>query len=539
MKNVIELIRVSTEQQAGDDRAGIPAQREVNRRTARIHGLTIVRTIEIVDVSGASVLSSHEMQELLRLMESPEIHGVVTKEFSRLMRPEQFTDYALLQQFTDTQTILYLPDGPIDLASKSGRLMGTIRAAMAGMERREIIDRMQDAKESMRRAGKHAGGDSSLPFGVGYSDDEGWHYTADAEKVKQAFSLFLSGDTGYTGIANRLNIPRTNVRFILENPIYTGWRVYSEKRDPSALAYVPRPDGRQGHRKKMKRAPDEVIRVRVLDSLIDEEDFAKVQAFIEMKRQKHWRVREDTPQRYTYNGFLTCAECGSLIYTHTAKDEFYQCKSMHPRERRRRARIGLERCDNRYMLRKKLEPKLDLLLGEKLRETDFLRRVVDEYNERQAAQSLPQEKNEHALNAKLNMLADKKQRVLETFFDGVIAKDERDRRVGEIDRETKVFQDLLMESVPQAAPQSLDELKAALEPLAEWEFLEREDKRALLRAICPGITVFRYTVKALMINFSMESAGSDEVSRLKTARSPYRARRLPLRFRRGSCSPLR
>src|SRR6202163_3294595 len=238
MKNALELIRVSTEQQAGEERAGIPAQREANRRTARTYGLNIIKTFEIVDVSGASVLSSPEMRELLRLMESPEIHGVVTKEFSRLIRPEKFTDYALLQQFIDTQTVLYLPDGPIDLASKSGRLMGTIRAAMAGMERREIIDRMQDAKESMRRAGKHPGGDSSLPFGVGYSKDRGWYYTADAEKVKQAFSLFLSGNTGYTRIANRLNIPRTNVRFILENTVYTGVRSYEEKRNPSPQGYV-------------------------------------------------------------------------------------------------------------------------------------------------------------------------------------------------------------------------------------------------------------------------------------------------------------
>ena len=78
MKNVVELIRVSTEQQAGEDRAGIPAQREANRRTATIYGLHIVRSIEIIDVSGASVLKSPEMQDLLRLMESPDIHGVVT-----------------------------------------------------------------------------------------------------------------------------------------------------------------------------------------------------------------------------------------------------------------------------------------------------------------------------------------------------------------------------------------------------------------------------------------------------------------------------
>lgn len=140
MKNVVELIRVSTEEQAGEDRAGMPAQREANRKTARIYSLSIVRSIEIVDVSGASVLSSHEMRELLRLMESPDVHGVVAKEFSRLMRPENFADFALLQAFVESNTILYLPEGPIDFSSKAGRLMGTIRAAMAGMERREIIE---------------------------------------------------------------------------------------------------------------------------------------------------------------------------------------------------------------------------------------------------------------------------------------------------------------------------------------------------------------------------------------------------------------
>ncbi len=517
-KNVIQLIRVSTEQQANESRAGIPAQREVNQRTAKAYGLNIVRTIEIVDVSGAAVLRSPEMQELLQLMESPDIHGIVTKEFSRLIRPEKFTDYGLLQHFIDTQTLLYLPDGPIDLASKTGRFLGTIRAAYAGMERREIIDRMLDAKESMRRAGKHPGGDSSLPFGVGYSKDRGWHYTADAAKVKQAFSLFLSGETSYTRISSRLNIPRTNVRFILENPIYTGWRTYTEKRNPSPLAYVPRPDGRQGYRKKMKRSPDEVIRVQVLDSLITEEDFVRVQQFIELKRQKHWRSREDTPQRYTYNGFLVCGDCGSLIYTHTAKDEFYQCKSMHARERRKRALIGLERCGNRYMLRKKLEPKLDLLLGKNLREPEFLRRIVDQYNVQQEAHSSPPVKNERGLAARLEVLAGKRQRVLETFFEGVISKDERDLRISEIERETKVFQDLLMEPVPEEQPRSLDEIQAALEPLAEWEFLERDDKRSLLHAICPEISVSRYTVKSLMISLGSESVGSYEDSRLRTER---------------------
>jgi Recombinase len=358
--------------------------------------------------------------------------------------------------------------------------LGTVRAAIAGMERQEILSRMQDAKESMRRAGKHPGGESSLPFGVGYTKEKGWFYTAEAEKVRHAFALFLRGETSYTRNSRRLNIPRTNVRFILENPIYTGWRVYDEKRDPSPLGYVPRPDGRQGHRQKMKRPPDEIIRVQVLDELISEEEFFKVQEVIELKRRRHWRSRESTPHRYTYNGFLTCGACNCLLYTHTSKDEFYQCKSAHPRERRKRELVGLERCDNHYMLRKKLEPKLDILVGEKLRDPEFLQRVVEDYNEIQKAKSAPVAKNERALAAKLGALTEKRQRVLEAFFEGVVTKEERDRKIAKIDRERNTFQCLLIESVPQTGQRSTDEIQRALEPLAEWEFLEREDKRSLL-----------------------------------------------------------
>ena len=153
MKRVIELIRVSTEQQAGDDRASIPAQRTVNRRTCVQHGLEIVRSIEIADVSGASVLLAPEIRELIALMNTPEIHGVVAREFSRLMRPENFADYALLQVFVDSRTVLYLPDGPLDMSSKTGRFMGAVRAAIAGMERTEILERIWTAKEEKRRRG--------------------------------------------------------------------------------------------------------------------------------------------------------------------------------------------------------------------------------------------------------------------------------------------------------------------------------------------------------------------------------------------------
>src|SRR5687767_10439948 len=97
MKRCIELLRVSTLGQAANDRASLPSQRSVNKQTADRFGLNIVRSIEMAGVSGATVLMAPEMQEMIRLMRDAEIHGVVTREFSRLMRPENYADYALLQ----------------------------------------------------------------------------------------------------------------------------------------------------------------------------------------------------------------------------------------------------------------------------------------------------------------------------------------------------------------------------------------------------------------------------------------------------------
>ena len=524
MKNVLELVRVSTESQAGEDRAGIPAQKAINRRTAKIHGLNIVRTIEIVDVSGAHVLQSPGMQELLRLIESPDIYGVVCKEFSRLIRPDKLGDYELLQNFIDTQTLLYLPDGPIDLATKGGQLLGTIRAAIAGHERREIIERMMDAKEIHRQEGKNPCGPVALPYGVGYSKERGWRYLPESEKVKKAFSMFLSGEP-YLEIARRFDFARSTVRYLLQNPIYKGLRVYDKKHDLSPSGYVPRPGGRQGYRRKIKRSPDEIIRVKVLDGIISEEDFSRVQEMVELKRQKRWRARAKTPGRYTYNGFLACGDCSSLVYTHSSKQDFYVCKSHHPREREKRAEKGLSPCTNRHMLRKQLEPKIDCLLGAKLREQDFLRRLVDEYNDRLETHRPQVGTDERAIAAKLNALSEKRQRVLEAFFDGMIGKEERDDRVKSIDREVSVYENILMECSPQIETRpalDLHGVMAVVEPFAEWEFLDREDKRAMLRILCPEISVQDYVIKGLTWNFGAKENGSYKDSYPKRAgsRSP-------------------
>ena len=64
-------------------------------------------------------------------------------------------------------------------------------------------------------------------------------------------------------------------------------------------------------------------------------------------------------------------------------------------------------------------------------------------------------------------------------------------------------------------PKTETDFEEILEPFAEWEFLERDDKRVLLAAFCPEIRVERYVVKSLMLNCVAE--GANEVNQSRAA----------------------
>jgi DNA invertase Pin-like site-specific DNA recombinase len=485
-RKVLELIRVSTDSQATSDRASIPAQRAVNRRTAAAYDLEIIRSIEIKDVSGAAVLLSPEMQELVRLIADTSIHGVVAREFSRLMRPENFSDYALLQAFADSDTILYLPEGPIDFTSKTGRLLGTIRAAIAGMERSEILERVWSAKEEKRRAGKFAQSRICLPFAVGYSEPTGFFYKPEAERVKEAVRLFLAGNTSYRDVAQIVGLNPFTLRSIMRNPILTGWRVIDERRDLRAAARRTKENGRQGDRPKIRRAPEDVIRVKVIaEPLISESEYEQLQAIIAMKRTRHWRTNKTFSPRHTYNGFLTCGRCGEILYTrHSSKvreRSYYGCKK----------RILSGECEAPYLQTARVESQIDTLFSDRLTDRSFLRDLLDTLE--QSSKSNASQVKAERLQAEITTLHGKRARVLDSFYDGLITPAERDRRIAEIDCQIATARQLLFEQQP-SVDLTVETLAMLFQPLFEWSYLKRDDKRRLLAAIVPEIKIADYRI---------------------------------------------
>lgn len=480
-KRCLELLRVSTAGQAAADKASLPAQRAINRQTASQYGLTIIKTVELSDVSGAQVLLAPEIQEMLRLMNDPEIHGVIVREFSRLMRPENFSDYAMLQAFVESETLLYLPDGPIDFASDAGMLTGTMRAVMGGLERRELVKKMWRIKEQKRREGGFSQSKACLPFGVGYRGK--WFYTADAQRVAESFRLVLAGNVSYSGVGRAVGIEPYNLRNILRNPIYTGWRVIDRRRDPSPRAKRAGTNGRQGHRPKIKRAPEEVIRVKVIDDpLISESDFNQVQRILTQKRERFQRMNSG-PHRWTYNGFLLCGDCRSLLYTKSRRDDYYVCKV---------------KCGASYQRRDTLDPHLDKLFTKRLTSPAFLKRHILAPMRRQK----PVQDNGAQLRAQLESLDGKRQRVLSAYFDGVISVSEREARLTEIVTQTRVVKGMLARHRP-TSQLTLETLAEAFAPFAEFDLMNRDDKRQLLNTLTPEIVVSKYQVKGMFIGLDV------------------------------------
>lgn len=485
IKRAIELIRVSTAAQAGDDRASIPAQRAINRKTAQAYGLTIVRSIELSDVSGASVLQAPEIHEMIRLMQSPEIHAVVAREFSRLMRPENYADYALLQVFVDSATWLYLPEGPINFASTDGRLLGTLRAAMAGVERMDMLKKSWTAKEEKRRRGELANNSNILPFGVSYP----WAYTADAERVREAFRLFLSGETSYTEVGKKVGIPMFNLRIILRNPIYTGWRVIDQKRDMSLAGKRVGKDGRQGDRRRIQRSEEEVIRVKVLEPLITEKEFNQVQMIMDHKRVR----RNHRTDGWTYKSYLSCDLCESPIYVKFKRRHYYICKS----------RLHREGCNAPYMNRDLAERELDTLFAKRLTSPTVLRRLVKAMHRQRPVPDAER------LAEQLNALGQKRQRVLDYYFDGGISQADRDTRLAQIEKDERIISDLLIKHKPNPNVDT-DRLVDVFSVFTEFDLLNRQDKRALLGAISPNVMMSNYVVKG--ISFSLDVSPTFAVS---------------------------
>jgi DNA invertase Pin-like site-specific DNA recombinase len=488
---VVEFLRVSTAEQAVEGKAGLARQQAACRVAAERHGLVVVDHVELVDVSGTCAANTPEMAAILVLLRSGRAKGLVVADFDRLLRADDFRSFGLLQDIQDTGARIYMPDQVVDLASQAGFLMGGIQSLMAGNERRQILKRSMEAKEAMRRRGEHAGGAHILPMGVAYDKKtRTWSYTEDAQLVAEAFALYDGGVHNYTEIGRRLGLGRRQTKGLLTNEIYIGFRVYDTYK--RGERYV-RQDGRQAGRRRVKRAPEDVIRVKVFDEpLIDEALFWRVQAHILNKKNIFVQRQSGVGDRYLFAGMVRCGVCGHPMYTGGREKPkqglgYYRCRA-HTSWGIRKGLV----CESPTQFRKApLEELLLRFIATRLASEEYLREQIENIRQRNGVERRQAEMAR--LLERRDKAAAKKRRVLALYIDGSFDKADLDRKVEDIQREADGIEARIRVLTQEAKDLDMDAQEDIARNLAaafsEFPFWSHDEQRELLEALRPKFYV--------------------------------------------------
>jgi DNA invertase Pin-like site-specific DNA recombinase len=228
-RKVFSLIRVSDNVQAGEDRNGIPRQRNDNRRTAARQDLEIVKELEVIDVSGKHVASDPQFQELFRALKRPDIAGVVVSSTDRIFRPQTFGDFAILDHFQQNKKLIWTAQDCIDPNTNAGWWTLLAMGGAAGQELQWFRKRALDAKERDRKKGWNPNGSNVLPRGISY-DKATKQWSADpieVARMRKAAEMVLEGSTWQLA-AHTIGGGWTSsgLKRALQNPIWIGVRRY-------------------------------------------------------------------------------------------------------------------------------------------------------------------------------------------------------------------------------------------------------------------------------------------------------------------------
>jgi DNA invertase Pin-like site-specific DNA recombinase len=332
---------VSTDEQAADDRAGLPRQRDAIARVAAAHGLNVIRVVELAGVSGTVTREMPEIHGILKMVRTREIEGIVLADLDRLFRLKRPGDLAILDEFETAQATIWTDSGVYDYTNDNGTTLSILRGLFSGLELRAIKRRVQQAREKKRRNGELAGAKILLPTGVDYdAKSRIWNYSSAVVKVQEAYRLVDEECiTNMSELGRRLNVQAATLRVWLRNPIYKGIRRIEWKRGEEygrpRKVWLP---GERRDRQKVRRAPAEIIELPVIDKpAVSVDRWERVQAILGDARLRWRRQRAAAGTEINLgSGLLTCGHCGGRLYASSGRNKkhpnrkgYYYCRQNH------------------------------------------------------------------------------------------------------------------------------------------------------------------------------------------------------------------
>jgi len=431
----VTLVRVSTTEQAAEGRSGIDRQRQSNARVVETKNYQLVAAFEVVDVSGTASFQCPEFQQMVALIEAKLVEVVVVSEMSRILRPDDLSSFSSLDIFKRNGVLIDCGGTVHDLKSPEGFLAGGLMALLGGTERMFMLKRMKASKEASRANGYCPSAPHTLPLGLLYDrSNNKFHYGPEIWKVQEAFRLIdEEGIRNLSEVGRRVGVHHRSLKNLLSNKSYIGIREYSEIRDQNRKTF--KAGGRQGDRPKIARAPEEVIRVRVIppdEQAVSGERFERVQVFLAEIAERHARVIAPNKGTNLLSTIGFCGCCGARLYSATSSKRatdghktrgHYICRSHHYLFKNR-----LTPCSQGWLRRDRMDELVSAFVLRFLEDREFLTAILAHAKSKQRDTIVAMEMVPAAIRQQIADLERRDRRVMDAIEVGAISLSEAKQR---------------------------------------------------------------------------------------------------------------
>lgn len=325
----LAIVRVSTIEQAHEERYSIPHQRTHITEECRHRSLDLVHFFEFVQ-SGAKVLSDSgkEKAEVINFIKEYDINHVIVHELDRLAR--SMLDTLLFVDQLDKLGVAFISihDG-FDTTTPQGKLQMHILSAFSEYFRKQLASKVLGGMIERAKEGKYLG---RRPIGYDFGEKGYVVVEKEASIVKMMADMYLNKNMGQRAIADHLNMmgiksirgqawSHHSVYHVLDNEVYTGTFVWGDIRVENAH-----------------------------EPILDRETWEKIQARRRRKREVGGRAQNAF---YLLSGLLRCGICrdGPLVGRFSHKDKYhhryYTCNNY--------ASKGTRACPGKYVRADELE----------------------------------------------------------------------------------------------------------------------------------------------------------------------------------------
>lgn len=308
---VAAYIRVSTVEQAGEDRYSLKSQLEAIQKQCDMEGLTIVDTYADRGISGTSMDKRLELQRLLEDAKTGKFDKVFVLRISRMARNTKDL-LQIVDELQNYNVSFKSISENFEVETSSGKMIAQILASFSEYEANVIRDNTSEGLLQRAHAGLYSG---PIPLGFDKTEQASEPMSInsyEASIVQQIYDMYEKSN-GFRAIANTLNkgghqTKRGNpfsiaaIKDILTNPLYKGYVRYRNHID-------------WNKKRRRGKNPNPIIVKGQHEAIITEDQWERVNLRLK-QRSKTPKVLGDGSNILT--GVLRCPECdGAMAASNT------------------------------------------------------------------------------------------------------------------------------------------------------------------------------------------------------------------------------